>query len=62
MQSTIELVWITAAQNASETHRESAHDDKAGRGLSQNDDLSILGGRKSPRGPHAERSGYDWRD
>ena len=60
MQPIIELVWIVAAQNASKTHRKLTQDDEAGRGLLQNDDLSILGGRQSPRRFHAERSGYDW--
>ncbi|MBG0792325.1 hypothetical protein IYY11_02460 [Methylocystis sp. H62] len=53
MKPIIELVWIIAAQNASKAHRELAHYDEAGRGLFQYDDLSVLGGRESPRRLHA---------
>lgn len=62
MKPFIELVRIIAAQNASKAHRELAHDDEAGEGLLQDDDLSVLGGRESPRRLHAERSGNDRRD
>ena len=62
MKPIIELVRIIAAQNASKSYCELAHHDEAGRGLLQNDDLSVVGGRESPRRLHAERSGNDRRD
>lgn len=45
MKPVIELIWIFAAPNPSEAHRELAQDDETGRGALQNDDLSVLGGR-----------------
>jgi hypothetical protein len=39
VQPIMELVWIVAVQNASETHRELTQDDEAGRGSQIDDGL-----------------------